>query len=1626
MAHETASGAVTPNNTEQTVCSLSTSYPLVDVYVANLTGAENADGTLWNLYAVSGGVETLIAQGKFVDQGPTRLLAGIKGSGATLTLKAVTDGVPATNAIKAVLFGWDPQEASLIEASSGTHALGTASFTFATLASYHPESDVLVDATGQPSVVNQALWELCVSFPSVAGFPLIPIAAQVQKQLQQQMFYGVFAGAELFAIRGRTVGPNTGAVTAAIIGRSPGGAGASPTPPVEEIVHLDPTSAGLLIGDHYAIKPGTNNVTKAVQAALDVAGTAAGIALQDILPGTSGVGASGGQVPASVTGLGAGDSGLAAVDPVTARTIRVVRPNGSEYRCGINTNQGDANLNYVAHITTSPYQRYNIQAYGAVADADFFFGLLIGSGATVLPTDNAPALMAARQAQVDSGYVGEIYAPVPKNAGSTPCYGVLQTVRWADAGALSFHFQGEKGEFLTSDVIFVFPCYIPTSIKDQHGVNIPNPIRTEVACFDYRGIASGYSVSNIYVIQPATQGPGGWKANMSVDFNRFTYPSIFGRPSFRNGFKGCCQVIYQGVGVGHVTGPSASDEPPWPLDFDQKEYYLPNDPYFGGTGTLFYLPFIFDSTVPANYLPFPVDPLNLQGVPWRYKVTAATGLMKAPETLEFMPYQGLAEPFVPGATYVAGDIVRPTDGAFNAAFGSYFVVTIGGVAGAEPIWNTTFAGTSVSGGVTFVNEGRIAPRSPGLTTVIYDDATTPTSTISIQLDSGHVGQPDPRSGQYVDPNINGVGGAITYNVLAPITTFFCETICAFESVRCEFIQGDGRRLFSAVGVPSDFSTDRNSIFRNCANDGLQLTGGDANSVHIFNPQFLGCGNTGYHDASFLGNAVDNGQYAIQTFENWGRYAARVDQVNAPTNFIHFYVEGGDPPMRMGGGIASLSFHQGLMSGYPDSSKFSVPQWGPAIGFAAANSPMNFGGYTAGYGWSAHRTVFPGDIVLATGVPYAFGILSVTGTIGVTTTGAVQPVAFGTNLPGDAPFTEVGVGGNITYINQGSKNNEVNVSDPTDGNSAFRILWSEGTALQMGMVTVPGGSLIQTRYATFHVDGVPNLGILGFDAANQRVKVWNEAVFGNGAGFERIWTWQGDSTAAPNYPGRIQGSVAWNNGNTPGGGGIQSARAGEGAAWWATGTNVWAHMAKIYTDDEEQFRARQLRRTGGTDIIDGTALPEAIAPRRIARTVVNAGIVVLDEVTIPDGSVCTVEYKYWVKQTAGAGNPKGAVGKATIAARRAGAVLTIEDAAVVTPGSSNELANAFTFDITSPPDIAFKFAANDATKTFLIGAECTVSGMPSADAELGALAIDQGASLTIVEGSTEIFGASGGKQPYTWSIHTDSGNGSSIVNAGDSGTYTAGSGGLFQPDDVVRVTDALGVTADCTVHIWNPSRFPNLDAWHRADRGATVAAGTISALADQSGNGYNFVSNGGNPTYNTSDGALNGQASVQTSGAGGTSLRNLTYARNRPWSFFWVGLSSDVVNDYIFTFGATPIMFQNATPKAVLNNGTSLIGSVDIQTKACVLGAFGTTADGTATGSFIGVNDWATGGVAGSANVLGTAVGIGVGEAAGLATFKAACHYAESVVINSNKAGIAAADITRMQTYVSNRYGITVT
>lgn len=110
---------------------------------------------------------------------------------------------------------------------------------------------------------------------------------------------------------------------------------------------LDVSSAALQVGDWFCIAANDstgNTVTKAVAAALALAGAPMAIATESAQPGQTVRGIPIGMVPASVSELGAGAVGAVRIDTATARTERVTVSTVGDYVVGVANAQGALTL----------------------------------------------------------------------------------------------------------------------------------------------------------------------------------------------------------------------------------------------------------------------------------------------------------------------------------------------------------------------------------------------------------------------------------------------------------------------------------------------------------------------------------------------------------------------------------------------------------------------------------------------------------------------------------------------------------------------------------------------------------------------------------------------------------------------------------------------------------------------------------------------------------------------------------------------------------------------------------------------------------------------------------------------------------------------------------------------------------------------------------------------------------------------------------------------------------------------------------------------------------------------------------------------------------------------------------
>lgn len=666
--------------------------------------------------------------------------------------------------------------------------------------------------------------------------------------------------------------------------------------------------------------------------------------------------------------------------------------------------------------------KVSILDWGGVADSEFTFGLKAGSGATLVGTNNSLPLQRAYDAGCATGKPFTLRIPPgiygfcpPDNSTYADC-DITALARANGRTLQPVAIECDRGDRMGNGytrAYFVFPTYLGGAFGG---------ITTRVNCLDARLVPSGSSMRGITITQPQVQLYAQWHPGMGIDFNAGVVPS-------NNSLaRGCTNVIYRTTAAGYTAGPSASDEPNWPREFDA---YLRDEVWVVGQKIVIW-----------NI----VDSLNPTGKPWVYVCTARSGKGRSPSFFANMPAEGAAEKWTAGVHYDVtqghqGVPVRPVS-AWNGSWFIYYTGT--GTSNTEPNWAAAPNKgdlTPVLDGVQFINGGPLWPREAGQSlTINQEDAGGSTTW---QLDS--------TAGTFTDPNTNGSGGAITYQILPSVAGLAISTIWQLEDCHFEYIQGDGVRHWSQVGTVGDFSEYNNCIFFVCANNGLWLQGGDANSMILKNCQFIGNGNCGLRDTSFLGNIIIGGQGVSEDANHTGRYTIRFDQSQAAGAMHSFYIENGSAPARITPADMKLFNRLGAWSFYPD------PGIADAKDFNTSISPLTFISGPKGRAWPAKTALHVDDVIFPnTQTGHQWKVTGVT-TDGVTLTGTSEPGGLsGTTIGGTV--NEVTGTGTTTYTNIGTQLNSVVVGSTTDPTVALALGFSD--------TPTPSGNLIPANYITY--------------------------------------------------------------------------------------------------------------------------------------------------------------------------------------------------------------------------------------------------------------------------------------------------------------------------------------------------------------------------------------------------------------------------------------------------------------------------------------------------------------------------------------------------------------------------------
>ena len=162
-----------------------------------------------------------------------------------------------------------------------------------------------------------------------------------------------------------------------------------------------------------------------------------------------------------------------------------------------------------------------------------------------------------------------------------------------------------------------------------------------------------------------------------------------------------------------------------------------------------------------------------------------------------------------------------------------------------------------------------------------------------------------------------------------------------------------------------------------------------------------------------------------------------------------------------------------------------------------------------------------------------------------------------------------------------------------------------------------------------------------------------------------------------------------------------------------------------------------------------------------------------------------------------------------------------------------------------------------------------------------------AAASVLTGGSLIFSGNGGVAPYSYSLFS-AGSGSPTLDT-VTGDYQAGdSAGT----DIIRLTDDMGHTSDCTVNVSTTASLVNYDTVTVVNTGGTAGGGALSGnftfTNSGSGNGSQNVSW---QLYTSLDGSIGGGDQLIDSGTTGA-LDSGVSSSAVPFSGFWPVPASD--------------------------------------------------------------------------------------------------------------------------------------
>jgi len=213
----------------------------------------------------------------------------------------------------------------------------------------------------------------------------------------------------------------------------------------------------------------------------------------------------------------------------------------------------------------------------------------------------------------------------------------------------------------------------------------------------------------------------------------------------------------------------------------------------------------------------------------------------------------------------------------------------------------------------------------------------------------------------------------------------------------------------------------------------------------------------------------------------------------------------------------------------------------------------------------------------------------------------------------------------------------------------------------------------------------------------------------------------------------------------------------------------------------------------------------------------------------------------------------------------------------------------------------------------------------------------------------------------------------------------------------------------------PTNLPGCVLWLRADLGVTLNGTTVSAWADQSGNGNNVSQSTGSaqPTFNNVDSSYNGKSTFSFVSANSQALTG-TFTKTQPFTIVLVGHSTNSLLNDEFIFGGSGVGIWTAS---ISDEVTSYAGSV----LAAANGTAGTPAlmaatfNGATSALYVNSSTAVASGNIGTNNMSSISIG---GE-------NSQAHFLDGkmaeVLIYTG--ALSAAQVNTLFAYLNNRYWI---